>query len=92
MAVITLTSDFGTQDHYVACMKGVILQTAPKATIVDITHDIAPHGIVQAVAAVAEHHIQLSHRQIGHMPHTGQVEFPKIFQVFSFNAGNNVNR
>ncbi|MBN1491632.1 MAG: SAM-dependent chlorinase/fluorinase [Phycisphaerae bacterium] len=48
MAVITLTSDFGTQDHYVACMKGVILQTAPKATIVDITHDIAPHGIVQA--------------------------------------------
>ena len=48
MAVITLMSDFGTRDHYVACMKGVILQTAPKATIVDVTHDIMPHGIVQA--------------------------------------------
>lgn len=48
MAIITLTSDFGTQDHYVACMKGLILCINPKATIVDITHDIAPHGVVQA--------------------------------------------
>jgi S-adenosyl-L-methionine hydrolase (adenosine-forming) len=48
MAIITLMSDFGTEDHYVACMKGVILSINPKATVVDITHDIAPHGIVQA--------------------------------------------
>ncbi len=48
MAIITLMSDFGTEEHYVACMKGVILTINPKATIVDITHDIAPHGIVQA--------------------------------------------
>ncbi len=48
MAVITLTTDFGTRDHYVACMKGVILQIAPKVTIVDVTHDVTPHGIVQA--------------------------------------------
>jgi S-adenosyl-L-methionine hydrolase (adenosine-forming) len=48
MAIVTLTSDFGTQDHYVACMKGAILRINPKATLVDVTHDIVPQGIVQA--------------------------------------------
>jgi len=48
MAIITLMSDFGTRDHYVACMKGVILQIHPKAAIVDVTHEIEPHGIIEA--------------------------------------------
>lgn len=48
MAVITLTSDFGTEDHYVACMKGAILGISPKVTLVDITHDILAHGVIQA--------------------------------------------
>ena len=38
--VITLLTDFGTRDPYVACMKGVILGICPEAVIVDITHDI----------------------------------------------------
>lgn len=48
MAVITLMTDFGTQDHYVACMKGVILQINPRVTLVDVTHNIAPQGVVEA--------------------------------------------
>jgi len=43
--VIALLTDFGTCDHYVACMKGVILQINPKAIIVDITHEINPQDI-----------------------------------------------
>lgn len=46
MAIITLTSDFGTRDHYVASMKGVILQIAPSASIVDVSHDIERHNIL----------------------------------------------
>jgi hypothetical protein len=46
MSVITLLSDFGEADHYVACMKGVLLQRAPTAQIVDITHVIQPQDIV----------------------------------------------
>ncbi|RLG45791.1 MAG: hypothetical protein DRN92_06400, partial [Thermoproteota archaeon] len=38
--IITLTTDFGTRDPYVASMKGVILSIAPKVTIIDITHEI----------------------------------------------------
>jgi hypothetical protein len=47
-AVITLTTDFGTQDAYVAAMKGVILKINPKATLVDICHSIEPQNIRQA--------------------------------------------
>ena len=44
---ITLMTDFGQADHYVACMKGVILQRAPGATLIDVTHMIQPHDVVQ---------------------------------------------
>ncbi len=43
--VITLTTDFGTSDGYVASMKGVILGINPQARIVDITHAIEPQSI-----------------------------------------------
>ena len=45
MSIITLTTDFGTDDHYVAAMKGVILAINPRATIVDITHAIPPQDV-----------------------------------------------
>ena len=48
MTVITLTTDFGTDDAYVATMKGVILSINPKATVVDICHTIRPQNITQA--------------------------------------------
>ena len=38
-------TDFGTRDHYVAAMKGIILQINPKATVVDVTHDIARQDV-----------------------------------------------
>jgi S-adenosylmethionine hydrolase len=42
MSVITLTTDFGYEDSYVAAMKGVILGINPQATIVDVTHAVPP--------------------------------------------------
>jgi S-adenosylmethionine hydrolase len=47
-SLITLLTDFGTADAFVASMKGVILSVNPKTTIVDITHEISPHGIRHA--------------------------------------------
>lgn len=46
--VIALLSDFGTHDHYAGTMKGVMLGICPDATLVDITHDIAPHDVMGA--------------------------------------------
>lgn len=45
MSIITLCTDFGYEDSYVATMKGVILNINPRATIVDITHNIVSHNI-----------------------------------------------
>jgi S-adenosylmethionine hydrolase len=49
MAIITLTTDFGTRDWFVGSMKGVILGINPQAQIVDITHEI-PAGDVRTGA------------------------------------------
>ena len=44
--IITLTTDFGLQDAYVASMKGVILSLAPEVNIVDISHGIPPQDVI----------------------------------------------
>lgn len=48
MQIITLTTDMGLSDHYVAALKGSILRIDPSATIIDISHAIRPFDIVQA--------------------------------------------
>jgi S-adenosylmethionine hydrolase len=45
--IITLTTDFGMRDPYVAQMKGAILSRCPEARIVDLTHEIAPQDIME---------------------------------------------
>jgi len=48
MSIITLTTDLGTTDFYLAAVKGSILSAMPDATIVDISHHIPPYQIIQA--------------------------------------------
>lgn len=47
MDIITLTTDFGLTDEYVAAMKGAILEVNPKVRIIDITHSVLPQNIQQ---------------------------------------------
>ena len=47
-AIITLTTDFGYDDPYVAAVKGAILSVNPEAKIIDICHSIEPQNILQA--------------------------------------------
>lgn len=46
--IITLTTDFGVRDGYVAAMKGVVLSITPQAVLVDVTHEIGPQDILEA--------------------------------------------
>ncbi len=48
MAIITLTSNWGLKDHYLASVKGAILSRLPQAAIVDITHEIESFSIDKA--------------------------------------------
>lgn len=46
--VVALLSDFGTRDHYVSAMKGVITKALPDVQLIDITHEIAPGDVMEA--------------------------------------------
>jgi len=52
--IISLTTDFGEQDSYVAQMKGVILGITPNVQIIDVTHHIAPQSILQAACLLPD--------------------------------------
>lgn len=48
MSIITLTTDMGTRDHYVALIKGKIFALAPDVRLIDISHSVKPFNIIQA--------------------------------------------
>lgn len=52
MPVITLTTDFGLQDHYVGTMKGVILSRCLNSTIVDICHELPAFSVWSGAYAI----------------------------------------
>jgi S-adenosyl-L-methionine hydrolase (adenosine-forming) len=52
-SLIAFLSDFGTHDHYVGVIKGVILGINPEASIVDISHDLPAHDIAVAARELA---------------------------------------
>lgn len=52
--IITLLTDFGMKDPYVAMMKGVILSINPNARLVDISHQVRAGSILQAAGIIRE--------------------------------------
>src|SRR5690606_22443686 len=53
MSIITLTTDYGLKDHFVASVKGRILSAMPQAQIVDISHCIDFYNIANASYVVS---------------------------------------
>jgi S-adenosylmethionine hydrolase len=51
--IVALLSDFGTRDHYVGTMKGVLLGICPDAALVDISHEVPPHDVLSGALELA---------------------------------------
>ncbi|RPI23964.1 MAG: hypothetical protein EHM61_18425 [Acidobacteria bacterium] len=51
--IITFTSDFGSREHYVGAVKGVLIGNCPEATIVDISHDVGSHDLLEGAFVIA---------------------------------------
>ena len=51
--IVTLTTDFGARDSYVAQLKGVLLACCEPVRVLDLTHEIAPHDIVEGALFLA---------------------------------------
>src|SRR5580692_12477206 len=50
--LITLTTDYGTNDHLVGVLKGVILKILPTATLVDINHHVVPFDLLDGALSI----------------------------------------
>ena len=53
-SIITLTTDFGLNDHFVGAMKGVILDLAPDAQIIDINHAVQPFDVLDGALTISQ--------------------------------------
>jgi len=53
MPLLTLLTDFGLDDYYVAAVKGIVLGLAPGSQIVDISHQVPPGDIETAAFLLA---------------------------------------
>lgn len=54
MSIITLTTDFGLRDGYVAQMKGMLLGINPDVRIVDVTHEIPPQDVTRGAIVLEQ--------------------------------------
>ena len=52
-SLVTLTTDFGARDPYVAAMKGVLLSICPQLNVVDLSHEIAPQDLLEGALFLA---------------------------------------
>jgi S-adenosylmethionine hydrolase len=52
--IITLTTDFGSSDHFVGAMKGVILDIVPEAQIIDICHSVQPFDVLDGALTISQ--------------------------------------
>lgn len=52
--ILTLLTDFGTQDHFVGVMKGVINEIAPHVRTIDISHQVHPQNVGLGALLLAE--------------------------------------
>ena len=52
--IVTLTTDFGINDHFVGSVKGVILDIVPEAAIVDISHAVQAYDVLDGALAISQ--------------------------------------
>jgi S-adenosylmethionine hydrolase len=62
--IITLTTDFGLNDHFVGTMRGVILKIVPDAEIVDICHSVQAFDILDGALALAQAYMYFPSRTV----------------------------
>lgn len=52
--IVTFTTDFGAEDHFVGAMKGVVLGINPDVAVVDICNNVTPYDVVAGALTIAQ--------------------------------------
>ncbi|MDZ7614961.1 MAG: SAM-dependent chlorinase/fluorinase [Flavobacteriaceae bacterium] len=63
MPLITLTTDFGTKDHFVGSVKGAIYNELKDVDIIDISHHITPFSVAEAAYVIKNAYKNFPDRQ-----------------------------
>jgi hypothetical protein len=62
--IITLTTDFGSNDHFVGAMKGVILDIVPEAQIIDICHSVQAFDVLDGALTISQAYSYFPNRTV----------------------------
>jgi S-adenosyl-L-methionine hydrolase (adenosine-forming) len=62
--IITLTTDFGSNDHFVGAMKGVILDIVPDAQIIDICHSVQAFDVLDGALTISQAYSYFPNRTV----------------------------
>jgi len=62
--IITLTTDFGSNDHFIGAMKGVILSIVPEAQIVDICHSVQAFDVLDGALTISQAYSYFPNRTV----------------------------
>jgi len=62
--IITLTTDFGGNDHFVGAMKGVILDIVPEAQIIDICHSVQAYDVLDGALTISQAYSYFPNRTV----------------------------
>lgn len=83
MPIITITTDFGISDPYLAQLKGIIYSSCPNATVVEVSTQIKPYDILQASFFIShiENYYQEGTIHISTVNNKGEKKVPYIIAV-----------
>lgn len=84
MPIVTLTTDYGKGNVYLAALKGKILQKLPNTVLVDFDHSIEPHNIIKAAFVVKNAAHYFADNTI-HLISTGAANSDELIIAFANN-------
>ncbi len=62
--IITLLTDYGTKEHFVACMKGVVQEINSNVDLIDASHDVSAHDVLEGAFLLSAYYKYFPHRTI----------------------------
>ena len=82
MTIITLISDYGVKDHFVAALKGTLLNAISDVYFVDISHEIPPFNLKEAAYVLLNSYLHFPKKTIHLLCHVNIVFVCNAGRVF----------
>lgn len=85
MSIVTLTSDWHKNDHYIGILKGKLLQHKLQCDIIEISHQVAPHDISEAAFIVSSCYFLYPERSVHVIAVNSELSSKKPLLIINYN-------